>query len=75
MDALVARAREVAPPGVTLWVADGNAAAAALYDGLGLGRTGRTGAFPPPREHITEHERRLVLSTQDPVRGVRRTAR
>lgn len=61
MVALLERARADAPPGVTLWVADVNAAAAALYEELGLQRTGRTGCFPPPREHITEHERRLVL--------------
>ena len=32
-----------------------------LYAAAGFEHTGRTGAFAPPREHVTEHERRLVL--------------
>jgi len=47
MVALIERACIDAPPGVTLWVADVNAAAEALYEELGFERTGRTGCFPP----------------------------
>ena len=54
-------AREQGAPSVTLEVADANTAAVRLYDRLGFVHTGRTGAFAPPREHVTEHQRRLVL--------------
>lgn len=54
-------AREGGASELRLWLADSNAAACALYDRLGAVATGRTGAFPPPREHLTEHERSLAL--------------
>ncbi len=54
-------AREGGASELHLWLADSNAAACALYDRLGAVATGRTGAFPPPREHLTEHERSLAL--------------
>lgn len=41
---------------VRLEVADHNTAAIGLYTRCGFLPTGRTGALPPPREHITEHE-------------------
>lgn len=44
---------------VTLWVADHNEAALRLYRRHGFVPTGRTAAFDPPREHMTE--RQLVL--------------
>jgi GNAT superfamily N-acetyltransferase len=42
-------------------VVDTNEAAIGLYDRLGFHPTGVTGAFPPPRDHLTEHERALDL--------------
>ena len=63
--ALVLAAADFARSGgaseLRLWLADSNAAGLALYDRLGAPPTGRTGHFPPPREHVTEHERRLEL--------------
>lgn len=63
--ALVAAAASFARDGgasqLRLWLADSNAAGLTLYDRLGATPTGRTGAFPPPREHLTEHERSLPL--------------
>jgi len=63
--ALVATAADFARAGgareLRLWLADSNASATALYDRLGAARTSRTGAFPEPREHLTEHERSLLL--------------
>jgi hypothetical protein len=44
-----------------LWVADANTVAVRLYEQRGYRATGETGTFPPPREHITEHARALVL--------------
>ncbi len=58
---LVAGARTQGVPAVSLEVADSNAVAISLYADLGFEPTGETGAFPPPREHLTEHRRRLVL--------------
>jgi ribosomal protein S18 acetylase RimI-like enzyme len=45
---------------VTLWVAEGNGAAMALYESLGFVRTGRTDSLPG-RPHIREDELRLEL--------------
>jgi ribosomal protein S18 acetylase RimI-like enzyme len=59
-------AREQDVRSVTLEVADDNLAAVRLYDDLGFVPTGHTGAFAPPREHVTEHERRLVLRPPTP---------
>jgi len=47
---------------VRLDVADHNAAAQRLYERMGFVPTGIIGTLPPPRTHITEHERRLDLS-------------
>jgi ribosomal protein S18 acetylase RimI-like enzyme len=44
-----------------LEVADDNAPAVRLYERAGFAATGRRGHLPPPRDHITEHERALVL--------------
>ena len=54
-------ARSTGAAELRLWLADSNAAGLALYDRLGAPPTGRTGHFPPPREHLTEHERSLAL--------------
>jgi ribosomal protein S18 acetylase RimI-like enzyme len=62
LDALVAHARADGAPAVTLGVADSNAAAVDLYAAAGFEHTGQTGAFAPPREHVTEHKRRLLLT-------------
>ncbi len=60
-DAVVAFAREAGVKRVLLTVADSNTRAIALYERLGFRPTGVTGAYPPPREHITEHERAFVI--------------
>lgn len=54
-------ARAAAFPRVRLWVNDANATAGRLYARHGFVPTGVTGTFPPPRDHITEHERALEL--------------
>ena len=46
---------------ILLDVADDNQSAIALYRSKGFERTGVTGTHRFPREHITEHQRRLVL--------------
>ena len=46
---------------LALDVADGNSAAIAVYAKMGFEPTGETGTLPPPRTHITEHRRILVL--------------
>jgi ribosomal protein S18 acetylase RimI-like enzyme len=51
-----ARARRI-----VLDVGDHNQAAAALYERWGFAPTGRTTTLPPPREHVTEHERAVDL--------------
>jgi GNAT superfamily N-acetyltransferase len=47
---------------LVLDVADKNHAAITLYDRAGFHPTGNSGALPPPREHVSEHERALPLS-------------
>ena len=42
-------------------VANDNEAAVSLYSRRGFGRTGKIGAFPPPREYILEHQRMMRL--------------
>ena len=61
VDAVVAWARERGHPRLLLEVADDNAAAIRLYERKGFAPTGVRGTLPPPREHVTEHERALVL--------------
>ncbi len=46
---------------VRLAVADHNASAQRLYERMGFVSTGTVDKLPPPRTHITEHERRLEL--------------
>jgi ribosomal protein S18 acetylase RimI-like enzyme len=42
-------------------VADGNTAAVRLYQRMGFAPTGVVDHLPPPRDHITEHERAVSL--------------
>ena len=46
---------------ILLDVGDDNAAAIGLYRSVGFVPTGDVGALPPPRQHITEHQRALTL--------------
>ena len=46
---------------VTLDVADSNPSAIGLYARAGFQPTGTVGTLPPPRDHVTEHERSLSL--------------
>lgn len=46
---------------VRLEVSDHNEPAIRLYERMGFMRTGSISTLPPPRECITEHERRCVL--------------
>jgi ribosomal protein S18 acetylase RimI-like enzyme len=59
-DALLRRACQVAASSgarrVVLEVGDHNGPAQALYARHGFTPTGRTSTFPPPREHVTEHQ-------------------
>ena len=59
--AVLGWARTVGYPRVRLEVADANAAAIATYTALRFTATGRTGAMPPPRDHVAEHELALEL--------------
>lgn len=61
VDAVVGWARDGDYARIFLDVADGNAPAIALYRSKGFVRTGESGCLPAPREHISEHERVLVL--------------
>lgn len=42
-------------------VGDNNTPAIKLYESKGFHPTGITGTLPPPREHIKEHQRQLLL--------------
>lgn len=46
---------------IRLDVGDHNRQAARLYEAFGFARTGATSRFPPPRQHVTEHELALDL--------------
>ena len=61
IDALVGWARVTGYRHLRLEVADANLPAVRLYERAGFKPTGRAGTLPPPREHITEHERLLQL--------------
>ena len=54
-------AREEGFPHLFLDVADENTAAIKLYERLGFAPTGVKNHMPPPRDHISEHERALEL--------------
>lgn len=61
IDRVAAWARGRGFSGLRLDVGDHNVCALALYERLGFVPTGASAAFPPPRDHITEHERILRL--------------
>lgn len=46
---------------LVLDVADANQAAIGLYARMGFEPTGETGTLPPPRTHVLEHRRKLLL--------------
>ena len=60
IDAVVEWARSNGSSEILLDVEDDNESAIALYRSKGFERTGVVGTLPSPREHITEHQRRLV---------------
>lgn len=59
--AVIDWARAAGYPRLLLEVGDANASAIATYTALGFAPTGRRGAMPAPRDHITEHELALDL--------------
>mgnify|MGYP001811712098 CR=1 FL=1 len=61
VDAHVAWAREGGFERVILGVGDWNTGAIAFYRSRGFRRNGVVDTLPPPRVHITEHERELRL--------------
>jgi ribosomal protein S18 acetylase RimI-like enzyme len=62
LETAIARAAAAGYPRIVLDVGDHNLAAIRLYDRHGFTPTGRTHALPPPRQHITEHERARDLT-------------
>ena len=61
VDRVIAWARDAGFAKLLLDVADQNAPAIALYESRGFRPNGDTDTLPPPREHITEHQRELDL--------------
>ena len=61
ISAVIAWAQDRGYGAIALDVADQNAAAIAAYARFGFQATGDVGTLPPPRTHIKEHRRRLVL--------------
>jgi ribosomal protein S18 acetylase RimI-like enzyme len=61
LTAVATWARERGYKRIRLDVGDHNAAASRLYEGFGFSPTGATSSFPPPRQHVTEHELALDL--------------
>lgn len=64
IDLVIDNARARGLTKLLLDVADTNAGAIELYDRKGFVRTGETTAFPPPRQHIREHRRVLLLADE-----------
>ena len=62
VEALVECARSEGFARMELDVGDHNAAAIALYAKKGFDATGERGRLAPPREHLREHRRLLVLT-------------
>ncbi len=62
VDAVTDWARGAGYARVLLDVADGNLAAVRFYEGKGFRPTGVTGALPPPRQHVKEHQRGLEIA-------------
>lgn len=61
VDEIIDWARAAGYRRLMLGVSDHNAAATRLYERKGFVPTGEVGALPPPRAHILEHVRTLVL--------------
>ena len=61
IEAVVDWARSAGYQRLRLDVGDSNEPALRLYGRYGFQPTGTTSHFPPPRDHITEHERALDL--------------
>ena len=61
IEEVIAWAREEGFPHLFLDVADENTAAIKLYERMGFAPTGVKNHMPPPRDHISEHERALEL--------------
>ena len=61
IEEVIAWAREEGFPHLFLDVADENTAAIKLYERMGFAPTGVKNHKPPPRDHISEHERALEL--------------
>lgn len=61
VDAVVGWARGLGRRRLLLDVADANRDAIRLYASRGFRPTGVVGSLPPPREHVPEHQRALVL--------------
>lgn len=61
LDATIGWARARGFRRLLLDVGDANARAVAFYDRAGFVPTGKRSHFPPPRHHVTEHERGLDL--------------
>jgi len=61
VEAVAGWARDTGFARLLLNVVDDNAAAIALYERINFHPTGETTAFPPPRSHISEHRRALML--------------
>jgi len=61
VDAVIGWAKDAGYHELCLEVGDHNTAAIALYESRGFLPTGNTFTVDPPRQHITEHERMLVL--------------
>ena len=62
IEAVIGWARAAGHERLLLDVADTNLPAIRLYERMGFEPTSATGSLPPPREHIKEHERALVLA-------------
>jgi ribosomal protein S18 acetylase RimI-like enzyme len=62
VDPVIEWARSNGVNRLLLDVADNNAPAIALYMRKGFERNGEVSTLPPPREHISEHQRELKLS-------------
>lgn len=64
IEAVIRWARAAGFERLELDVADDNQAATALYEQLRFLPTGETGSLPPPRSHVREHRRALMLKEE-----------